>query len=245
MSTRIIGRARWSSERRFYTGMAVALFLAVYVGFARSFFLRPLFPGAKAPHEAIFYVHGMLFAAWCVLLVAQAALIGVGRPDLHRRLGACGVVLIVSMPVLGLWGALVAAHRPEGFIGVRVPPLQFLVVPVFDVVLFATFAAMAVAKRRDLQSHKRLMLLATVNLTGAAFARWPLVPADSGPFVYYSLAYLFLVALAVWDFRSRGWLHPVTVWGGLAMLVSVPVRLALSGTALWLELARWATGLVG
>ena len=57
------------------------------------------------------------------------------------------------------------------------------------------------------------------------------------------LAYLFIVALAIWDSRTRGALHPVTRWGGLALIVSLPVRLALSGTAAWLAFAAWLTGL--
>ena len=32
------------SERRFFTGIAIAILVTVLVGFARSFYLRPLFP---------------------------------------------------------------------------------------------------------------------------------------------------------------------------------------------------------
>ena len=39
--------------------------------------------------------------------------------------------------------------------------------------LFATLVGLAVARRRDTQSHKRLMLLASVNLLAAGIARWP------------------------------------------------------------------------
>jgi hypothetical protein len=53
------------------------------------------------------------------------------------------------------------------------------------------------------------------------------------------------VALAVWDLRSRGRLHPVTLWAGLGYILSQPLRLALSGTEAWLAFARWATGLLG
>jgi hypothetical protein len=97
--------------------------------------------------------------------------------------------------------------------------------------------------RRDPQSHKRLMLLATINLLTAAIARWPGV-LQAGPLAFFGLTDLFIVALAVWDFRTRGRLHPVTLWGGLALIVSQPLRLVASGTEAWLAFARWATGLV-
>jgi hypothetical protein len=240
----IRGRVRWNAERRFYLGITLAILLAVYVGFARSFFLRPLFPDYPAPTEPIFYVHGILFAAWCVLLVVQASIISAGRPDVHRRLGVWGGFLAASMVIFGAIGALIAAGRPTGFVGVPVPPLQFLVVPLFDILLLGAFVTFAIVGRRDPQAHKRWMVLATVNLLGAAFARWPGVAQLGNPFVYFGLADLFIVALAAWDFHSRGRLHRVTLWGGLLVILSQPLRLALSGTSAWLAFAGWATGLV-
>ena len=88
------------------------------------------------------------------------------------------------------------------------------------------------------------MLLATVNLVTAAIARWPMIGAF-GPPAYFGLTDLFVVALAVWDFRTRGRLHPVTLWGGLLILISQPLRLIVSGTAAWLAFAKFATGLLG
>lgn len=237
-------RTRPTSERRFFTLMSIAMLVAVYVGFARSFFLRPLFPDWPAPAEPVFYVHGAFFTAWMVLLVTQALLVATRRVDIHRKLGMAGVALAVGMVVLGLLGSLVAASRPTGFNGVPVPPLQFLVVPFFDLVFFSLFFSLAIARRADAQSHKRLMLLATISMLGAAFARWPYFWQNPNPFVFYGLADLFIVALAVWDFRTRGGLHPVTRWGGLALILSVPGRLAVSGTAAWLGFAGWLTGLM-
>lgn len=236
-------RSKWNAERRFFTLMSVAMLVAVYVGFARSFFLRPLFPGWPSPAEPVFYVHGAFFSAWMVLLVSQALLVATRRIDLHRKLGLVGVAVAVGMLVLGMLGSLLAANRPTGFMGITVPPLQFLVVPFFDLLFFAVFVSLAIARRTDAQAHKRLMLLATVSLLGAAFARWPYLWQNPNPFVFYGLADLFIVVLAVWDFRTRGGLHPVTRWGGLALIVSVPARLALSGTAAWLAFAAWLTGL--
>jgi hypothetical protein len=235
-------RAALPSERRFYTGMAIAMFVAVFVGFSQSFFLRPLFPGTPSPAERLFYLHGALFTAWIVLLVTQATLVAKGRLVLHRRLGTAGAWLAAAMIALGVYAALVAANRPGGFIGVPVPPLQFLIVPLTDMVLFGTLVALAVANRREAQTHKRLMLLATINLTTAAFARFPLV-ADAGPLAAFALTDAFVVALAVWDFRTRGRLHPATLWGGLAIIASQPLRLVLSGTAPWLAFATWLAGM--
>ena len=236
-STRVV-------EHRFYLVTTLAMLLVVAVGFSRSFFLRPLFPGWPSPSEPFFYVHGLLFAAWCVLLAGQAALVSARRTPLHSTLGRYGAGLAAAMVATGTYAALLAANRPTGFTGIPVPPLQFLAVPAFDIVLFSVFVALAIAKRRDAQAHKRLMLLATVNLLAAAFARWPLVYTMGNPFIYFGLADLFIVVMAVRDMRTRGRLHPVLLWGGLAIIVSQPLRLAVSGTPAWLAFASWAVALV-
>lgn len=244
MATPTMSSDHASAERRFFTGIALAILATVIVGFSRSFFLRPLFPDWPSPSEAIFYVHGGVFSAWIVLLVAQVSLVAGGHTELHRKIGPFGAVLAVAMVVLGTLGALIAARRSTGFVQVPLPPLQFLSIPIFDMILFATFVWLAIARRRNPQTHKRWMLLATVNLVTAAIARWPGVPA-LGPLAFFGLTDLFLIALAIWDFRARGRLHPVTLWGGLLVIVSQPLRLVVSSTEGWLVLARWATGLLG
>lgn len=235
---------RLLAEHRFFTGMALVILLTVVIGFSRSFFLRPLFPEWPSPPETIFYVHGALFASWILLFVLQTSLIARGRTELHRKIGPFGAVLAVAMVVFGTIGALVAAARPTGFVGITIPPLQFLAVPIFDMVLFPAFVWLGIANRRNPQSHKRWMLLATLNLLTAAIARWPGV-GPLGPLAFFGLTDLFVVALVVWDFRTRERLHAVTLWGGLLIIVSQPLRLAISGTSAWLAFARWATGLLG
>jgi len=112
------------------------------------------------------------------------------------------------MVVLGVLGALTAARRATGFVGVPVPPLQFLVVPFVDMALFASFVALTIAKRGEPQSHKRWMLLATLNLLNAAVARWPGVSTSSSPILSIALTGLFLVPIVIWDLKSRGRCNP-------------------------------------
>lgn len=237
--------ARLVDERRFFLAFSVVMLATVFTGFARSFFLRPWFPDHPAPAEAVFYVHGTAFALWYLLLVVQASLITSGRVAAHRRLGTAGVGLAAVMVVLGTVGALTAAARPGGFFAVPIPPLVFLVVPLFDMVLFPLFVAVAVLRRRDAQSHKRLMILASITMITAAVARLPLdFVEEGGVLVFFGLTDLFVLALAAWDFASRRRLHPVTLWGGLLLIASQPIRLWLGGTEAWARFAESAVALV-
>jgi hypothetical protein len=244
--------ARWSSERLFYTGFAVAITTAVVLGFARTFFLRAWYPEWARLHgapETFFLIHGVAFAAWLLLLLTQTSLVAAGRVDLHRRLGVFGAGLAVVMLVLGIVGSLMAASRPTGFLNVPVPPLQFLVVPLFALGGFAAFVSLALLYRRRPQYHKRLMLLGTIALAEAAVARWPFafmhapLPIPGIGMTELCLD-LFLVPMLIWDLASRGCPHPVTLWGGLALIASQPLRFWLMGTPAWLAFAGWAVSLL-
>jgi hypothetical protein len=244
--------ARWSSERLFYTGFAVAISAAVVLGFARTFFFRAWYPDWARVHgapETFFYVHGTVFAAWLLLLIAQTSLVAAGRVDLHRRLGVAGAGLAVLVVLLGTVGALMAASRPTGFIDVPVPPLSFLVIPFTALAMFVAFVSLALLYRRRPQYHKRLMLLATIMLAEGGVTRWPFafmgtsLPVPGIGMTELCLD-LFLVPLLVWDLASRGRPHPVTLWGGLALIASQPLRFWLMSTGAWLAFAGWAVRLL-
>jgi hypothetical protein len=239
--------ARPNLERRFYMAMVLAVLASIVLGFSRSFFLRPLLLGVHAPHETWFYIHGAIFTCWLLLLLTQASLVTANNVALHQRLGLVGFGLLPLMVFFGVVGSLIAARRPGGFIDIPVPPLQFLVVPLYDLLLFAGMVSAALLlRRRDTQAHKRLMLLATIAMAEAGVARWPFEPYSSSPDAAVWTICLFLIPLAAWDVYSRRRrLHPATVVGAVLLLTEGPFRLWLSQTDAWMHFARWSTGLLG
>lgn len=182
--------ARMADERRFFLVISILMLATVFAGFSRSFFLRAWFPDHPAPVEPVFYWHGALFAAWYVLLVVQSALVSAGKLSTHRALGRAGGVLAAVMVVLGGYAALVAAGREGGFIGVPVPPLAFLAIPLTDMAVFGILVACAIAKRNVAQTHKRLMLISSASMLAAAVVRLPFdFIAPAGPVAFFGLAY--------------------------------------------------------
>jgi uncharacterized membrane protein YozB (DUF420 family) len=232
-------------ERRFYQLMILALIACVVLGFSRSFFLRPLFPGVHAPAETFFYLHGAVFTGWLALLCTQVSLIGVRNVALHRRLGVAGFVMVPLMVVLGTIGGLIAARRPGGFIDIPVPPLEFLIVPLSGMVLFAGLAGSGLLLRRNPQAHKRLMLLGTIAIAEAGIARWPFEPYVSIPPIAFWTTAAFILPMIGWDLYSQHRIHPATLIGGTLLVISGPLRELASHTAPWLAFAKWATGLLG
>ena len=233
-------------ERRFFSGVTLVMAVVVFAGFARTYYLRPLVSApalaGQLPITRLIHVHALLFSSWMVLLVVQARLVAARKISLHRRLGLVSVGLAVLMIAVGTVTALQAVGR-----GVSPPGLdarRFLVVPLFALLVFGVLFAAAIVARRDSQTHKRLMLLATIGLLPPALARWLIFYLGLGAPVVLGVTTLFLVPLIIWDLKTRGRLHPATLWGGLFVVLSVPVRLAIAFTPAWLGLADRLTALV-
>ena len=226
-------------DRLFYGGMAVAMGLTVFAGFASSYYLRFLEGGPSVtlsggPFTGLVHLHGALFTAWVLLFIVQTALVASRRVAIHRRLGVAGGALAAAMVVAGTSIAIATAARGSAPAGAD--PLAFLIIPLFDMILFSMFVAAALALRRDKDAHKRLMLLAYVSIIVAAVARLPGVLAI-GPPAFFGLSFLFVVVAAIYDFVTRRRVHKVYLWGGALILVSVPLRLAISSTGAWRSLA--------
>jgi hypothetical protein len=225
-------------ERLFYVGMAGAILVTVFAGFSRSYFLKAHFGTPEL--SLLLHVHGVVFTSWILLFLAQTTLIATRRTDIHRRLGALGGVLAALVIIVGTATAIIRVKQGATVPGV--PPLSFLAIPMFDMVVFATLVAGAFYYRHRAHVHKRLMTLATIALLPAPIARLPLeIVRDGGLPVIFGLADLFLVLCVVYDLIAWRRINPATAWGGLIILASQPLRLVISGTSAWLAVARWLT----
>ncbi len=224
-------------DRKFFSGMALASLLTVVAGFAPSYFLKGHFGGPTL--SPLLHAHGALFTAWMVLFLVQSLLVAAKRTDLHRRLGFAAGLVAVAMPLLGAAVAIDAARRGVSPLGAP-SPLVFLAIPLGDIVVFSTLVAAGFAFRRRSEIHKRLMLLATIGLLTPAIARMPLI-SGGGPLVYFGLTDLFVAACLVYDRVTLGRFSRAFLWGGLFLVVSQPLRLAIALTPAWHAFAGWLT----
>jgi hypothetical protein len=236
-------RAGAGYDRVFYSSMAIAMAITVFIGFAPTYYLRafvtapPTVSGATTL-SPLAHLHGAVFTAWVLLFVAQTALVTTRRVKVHQRLGVAGGVLALAMVLVGVTTAIRSAARGGSPAGVD--PLVFLAIPLVDMVLFAMFVGAALWHRRNKEAHKRLMLLAYISIIVAAVARWPGV-LPHGPLVFFGLAFIFLLLAVIYDFASRRRVHGAYVWGGTLLVASVPARLMLSGTEIWRQVAESLT----
>jgi hypothetical protein len=221
-------------DRQFYSGMAVAAAVVVVVGFAPTYFLRASYQATPLP--AYLHVHGFLFTTWIALFIAQTSLVAVRRTHVHRRLGWAMAALAVIMVVVGTTAGVWSMRRQveAGFVQ---QAQAFLTTPLFSMVVFATLVAAAIRLRRDPQTHKRLMLLATISILDAAVARLPLDVVRSSSWAYLPATDVFLGAAILYDVMSRRTVHDAYVWGGLLLVIEQALRIPVGETAAWQAIA--------
>ena len=234
MATAAARRPSLSTERKFFSSMAIALLITAFVGFAPTYFL--MIPMHGRPLPLLVHLHGAAGTAWMLLLVTQTSLVAAGRRDLHRRMGVLGVALAAGIVVLGVMVALASVRHGRVNAG-SLPPANLIAVQFTTIALFANFAALGFVFRTKAGAHKRLIILATISMQLPALARiarmanvWPLPPTAIGGLI---LTNLFLIALAVYDWIRLGRLHPVTLWGGLTCLICEPLRIVVGRSEMW------------
>lgn len=238
------------TAERFYVRIAAACLVVAVVGFTPTYWL-PLFRGTlNVP--AISHVHAAVFYSWTLLFLAQTWLAANRKLTRHREWGVVGVALATTMVFVGMAAAITSLKQStaEGF-GEAVR--AFTVIPVSGLVFFVVLFTLALMKVRQPETHKRLMLVATVSLLQAAVGRWFLifiapVPLGGGPvspppvFVTIMpglLSDLLIVAAMVHDRKTMGRVHPVYWIAGGALVALQVLRVPISTTAAWTQVAHW------
>ncbi|HEY2962517.1 MAG TPA: hypothetical protein VGJ37_08895, partial [Pyrinomonadaceae bacterium] len=99
--------------------------------------------------------------------------------------------------------------------------------------------------RKRLDIHKRLMLVAAINLCTPAIARIPLsFISNGGPLAFFGLTDLVLLSFVAFDTIRHRRLHPAFLWGALFVILFQPLRILVAGTTAWTSFAAALVRLV-
>ena len=164
---KVVSPTRRRMDHRFYTVMAFAIAAGVFAGFTRTYYARSYFHSPAIPFWV--HVHGAVFTGWILFYLLQNLLAMYGRMKLHRSLGIVGGILASGVVVLGSAVALRQARQGRFF---PFPDRYSLLAVSFgQMALFAVFIYFGLRLRRDGETHKRLILMATQLFFFPAFGR--------------------------------------------------------------------------
>jgi hypothetical protein len=209
---------------------AVMAFAVVFVGFARTFFLRFVFSSRSMP--LYLYLHGLLFSGWFVIFFIQTRLIAWHRVDLHRRLG---VIVPLAVGVAIHAGKRVYTSQTKPF-SMEAPPLAL---DLGACLAFTVFIGLAFYLRRRSEVHKRLMLLGSCSILLPAIARIPSLFGFGGLWGLVGFTETVPLTFILYDTIRFRRLHPAFAWGGLAIVLSWPTFLIFGSTEHWLRFTEW------
>jgi hypothetical protein len=236
---------RSAADRWIYVFMAALFVATAVVGFAPN---SAAILASELPNPPlVVHVHAALMVAWLGLLLTQTMLVATGRKSLHRSLGVASFVLAPCI-VIGMVAVMVWRQRTMADSGLFGPAANIMLAQGRSILYFSVFVLWAMlVRQRDLETHKRMLVLATVVLLPASIGRMTWLPTTA-PESYDALHGYMLLLLAptlAYDFARLGRPHRAYVIGFLLLLPWIIATHFLWNTPWWRAFATRLMGLDG
>lgn len=241
------------SGRWFYVGMASLFLLTAIAGFLPTSLAKiaAVQSGERPPLPSILHVHAIAMGAWLALLLVQTVLVSARQASIHRVLGVASFILAPTVFV-SLILLVASEYRVGASFGFKDEVSNGLLFKAKSIVLFAIFYLWAILVRsRNQETHKRMIVLATLALIDAALGRmvgygWlPTLPASS--FVGYDSTHfyqlLWLTPALAYDSITIGRPHRAYIVGIALFFPFIVATHILWSNPWWLAIAPKLMGL--
>lgn len=241
-------------DRWIYVGMAVLLIVIVLIGFLPDSIekLADVSGGRRPPLPMVLHVHAALMGSWLVLLLTQTLFMANGQARWHMQLGLLalllapgivfsGVVLVPANTAAKVAFAAAASPEVRALLERTVhTSLNVCLVQIRAGLCFALFVALAIAlRRREPETHKRLMILATIVPMSAAFTRMMWLPQTMPYSSFSQLAWPLAAAapMFAWDLYRLRRIQKAYWWFAVGMAPTGVAVALLWNTPGWIAFA--------
>ncbi len=238
--------------RRFYQTMAWVFVAVAFGGFIPTYWLK-LMDGSFAG-KPILHIHGFLLFAWVLFYAVQVNFVANRKMADHRSWGIAGVSLFTALAISIVLAAINTIKLGE-LTGFATQAASFSIVTFSGIAIITAFITLAIMNVHRPDWHSRLMSLSFIPLLEAPMARPFAVlmtpPGAVGPppvFVTLPPSFvidLLLIAFLIYDRRVLGRFHPVTLWGGIAIIAVQVLCVPISTSPAWIATAKAIAGLAG
>lgn len=241
-------------DRWIYVFMASLFIAVVLAGFIPSSITKiaAVQAGRRPPFPLEMHAHAIVMGSWLLLLLAQTTLVATGKRVMHKQLGLVSLVLapavVASMVavLLSTWSAVYSPEFPPVLAAQAHPRIANILLGQIQIItLFTTFVTWAiVVRKKDPQTHKRMLIFATLMALPAGIDRIPWLPHSlpDGFDSAYIYMLLLLTPVLIHDIVRRGRIHSAYVIGIAALVSCWAIVHSLWGTPWWQQTAR---GLMG
>ncbi len=211
---------------------------AVLAGFAKTFIIPVTEGSFKAPF--VIYLHGIFAFSWILLFVTQTFLIQFRKYSTHMTLGILGVFIALGITITMIPAGLHQVERElkeglgetaiSGIVGICTSALMFLIL-VFAGVIY----------RNRSESHKRLMLLATIVVLWPAWFRFRhYFPTVARPDIWFAVVLADSLIVISWirDKLVNGKVHPVLGYIGTFIIAEHTLEVVTFDNTTWRFIAN-------
>ena len=209
---------------RYFFILNCILLLAVLMGFAPSFYLRPLSDQAALPIHLI--LHGIACTAWFLSIFMQALLVQKQKINAHKTFGKYASLIAPAVFISGLWvmqGRIQNFYTKNGSELAGRPDFRefesmLIAGDTIALISFLILVYLGYRFRHKIHHHKRYMLFASIMIVPQAFVRIGKYaflqlgddPGASGSLYAVAGPVLMLFSLLIYDRKKLGKVHAVT-----------------------------------
>lgn len=243
----------------FYVWMAVAIAVFAFAAFAPTYWLQ--IPVGTFIGTPLVHIHSAIFTAWTLFLVLQSYLAAEGRIRHHRAWGMAGIGLATAVVMLGT-AVAIASLKFRMAVGPGDAARSSFIVAMTNMLLFSGFFVAAMVNAKRSETHRRLILLATISLLPAAISRvtyymakgsgpglrptlGPAPPVISQLIPHLLVIGTFILAGILYDWRTRGRPHFAWLIGAAVIVAAFLLRAPVGDTAPWKAFAEASAHVAG
>ncbi|MEO7306437.1 MAG: hypothetical protein ABIR78_05465 [Ferruginibacter sp.] len=228
----------------FFLIIAIVALVVVLIGFAKTFIIPVATNSFSAP--ILIHIHGAFAFAWILLFLLQTSLIHFNKYKIHQTLGFLGLFISAGVMITMIPAGMYVAQRDlrQGFGETAYSSLLGVII---SGIIFFCLVLAGILKRKVPQSHKRLMLLATIVVLWPAWFRFRhYFPSVPKPEIWFALvlADSLIIIAWIWDKFRNGKIHPVLKYIGLFIILEQTFEVFAFDTPIWRQIAKWIYNLL-
>ena len=227
-----------NSKPTFFTAIAFVGIAAVLIGFLKTFIV-PILSGTKTWPFSI-YLHASFVFGWLLIFLSQSILIQNRKYKIHIAIGRWATIVAIGASISIIPAALYQCKRELGE-GAGQVAISSILGSFTSACIFLLLVAFAVGYRKKPQTHKRLMLLATIILIWPAWFRWRhYFPTVKRPDIWFAvvLSDSLIIVAFIWDWLKNKSIHSSLLFTGLFIIAEHCIEIIFFDSSVWRTIAN-------
>lgn len=219
-----LGSSMYMDKRKrepFFFFFALTAYVVVVFSFGYHAIARA---GQLPPLGMPLMIHALLMFSWYSLFAVQAGLIRSDRVGLHKLFGSLSIFLAAGVFVSGFLMMAANYERKE-------EPLTAMS-NVMAMVAFAGLYSAAIANRKNPDTHKRLLVFASIMMLAPALTRFARA-FGLGEGIILPLWILTVIPVIVYDIKRFKKVHSATIIGSVSFVLAIIIMIAVGTSGQW------------